>query len=278
MAGNKLFSNLELVARVDSWPYYNEDPERYKEFMSDYYYFLVEGGFAERTAAMQATIRAEVERGEVPELRKLKNELFAAYSADGQHVLDMDGCAVDKFGTKAFGVHMIGYVDTTEGRRYWVPRRSRAKMSYPGMLDNTVGGSLATREKAIDCIVRETEEEASIFPEYTRKNIVSCGTLSYQMTLDDSGRPGCQHQVQDLYEMKFDEYVILKPNDGEVEEFKLMTLEEVKDALARGEFKLNCAITWMAFLIRHGHVTAENEENLIEICVRMHRKHEFFIV
>ena len=79
------------------------------------------GGFAERAAAMQATIRAEVERGEVPELRKLKNELFAAYSADGQHVLDMDGCAVDKFGTKAFGVHMIGYVDTTEGWRYWVP-------------------------------------------------------------------------------------------------------------------------------------------------------------
>lgn len=57
-----------------------------------------------------------------------------------------------------------------------------------------------------------------------------------------------------------------------------MTLEEVKNALARGEFKLNCAMTWMAFLIRHGHVTAENEENLIEICARMHRKHEFFIV
>jgi len=70
--------------------------------------------------------------------------------------------------------------------------------------------------------------------------------------------------------MKFDEDVILKENDGEAEEFKLMTLEEVKDALARGEFKLNCAMTWMAFLIRHGHVTAENEENLIEICARMH--------
>lgn len=88
------------------------------------------------------------------------------------------------------------------------------------MLDNTVGGCLATREKLIDCIVRETEEEASVSPEYTRKNIVSCGTLSYQITLDAIGSPGRQHQVEYLYEMKFDEDVIPKPSDGEVEEFK----------------------------------------------------------
>ena len=43
---------------------------------------------------------------------------------------------------------MIAYVNTKEeGRKFWVPRRSRTKMSYPGMLDNTVGGSLKLGEK-----------------------------------------------------------------------------------------------------------------------------------
>jgi hypothetical protein len=34
----------------------------------------------------------------------------------------------------------------------------------------------------------------------------------------------------------------------------------------------------MAFLIRHSHVNAENEPKLAEIEVRLHRKHDLFVV
>ena len=98
------------------------------------------------------------------------------------------------------------------------------------------------------------------------------------MSRTDDGKPGCQHQVQYLYEIKLGEEIIPKPFDGEVEEFTLMTLEEVQNALACGEFKLNCAMTWMAYFIRYGVVNAENEPNLVEVCSRLHRKHDLFIV
>lgn len=65
-------------------------------------------------------------------------------------------------GVIVFGVHMIAYTKIEDGLEYWVPRWSKTKMIYPGKLDNTVGGSLTSGEKTIDCMVRESAEEASL--------------------------------------------------------------------------------------------------------------------
>jgi 8-oxo-dGTP pyrophosphatase MutT (NUDIX family) len=119
----------------------------------------------------------------------------------------------------------------------------KTKISYPNMRDNTVGGSLRSGEKPIDCIVRESWEEASFPTEYTRETIRSCGALSYQMNVTDEGKPRCQHQVQYLYEMEVSKDMVPVPYDGEVQEFNLMSLEEVVTALRQGEFKLNCGMT-----------------------------------
>ncbi|KAK0506919.1 hypothetical protein JMJ35_010619 [Cladonia borealis] len=232
-----------------------------------------------RTNAMQTTLRSAYNNGTVS---YWANELFPIYSSTGGHILDMDGCGVDPFGIVSYAVHMIAYVTTKgneiETRKFWVPRRSKTKMSYPGMLDNTVGGSLRSGERPIDCIVREAAEEGGVPEEYTREHVKACGTLSYQMDRTDDGKEGRQHQVQYLYEMEVPEGFVPKPCDGEVEEFMLMGIEEVVGALRRGEFKLNCGMTWMSYLVRHGIVDAENEERLVEICARMHRKLDLFVV
>jgi hypothetical protein len=36
-------------------------------------------------------------------------------------------------------------------------------------------------------------------------------------------------------------------------------------------------MVWLAYLIRHGVVTPENEPDLVEICQRLQRKHDLFI-
>ena len=195
--------------------------------------------FEQRTKLMHQTLRSEHEKGNIDALRKWSNELFPIYAANGEHVMDIDGCGVDLFGIVNFAVHMLAYVKTKDGLRFWVPRRSKTKLSYPNMLDNTVGGSLSSGERPIDCIVRECAEEASLPQDYIRENIKACGTLSYQMSRTDDGEPGCQHQVQYIYEIELEEDIVPKPFDGEVQEFSLKSLEEVQDALARGEFKLN---------------------------------------
>jgi hypothetical protein len=76
--------------------------------------------------------------------------------------------------------------------------------------------------------------------------------------------------------MEMSEAWLQVPFHREAQEVKLMTLQEVVAALRRGEFKLNCAMTWMAFLIRHGVVNADNEPQLVEIEARMRRKHDLF--
>lgn len=145
--------------------------------------------FRKRTKLMNDTLRSEHERGEIAGLRWWSDELFPVYAANGEHVLDMDGCGVDLFGVVNFAVHMLAFVNTKDGLRFWVPRRSKTKMSYPGMLDNTVGGSLSSGERPIDCIVRESAEETSFPEDYIRDNIQACGTLSYQMSRTDNGEP-----------------------------------------------------------------------------------------
>lgn len=97
------------------------------------------------------------------------------------------------------------------------------------------------------------------------------------MAVNECGSPGCQLQTQYLYEMELQAGMVPRIGDGEVAELALMTIDEVRDSMRNGEFKLNCNMTWLAFLIRHGHLTAENEPDFLEICARLHRRHDLFI-
>ncbi|KAK3935389.1 hypothetical protein QBC46DRAFT_222241, partial [Diplogelasinospora grovesii] len=127
-------------------------------------------------------------------------------------------------------------------------------------------------EKPIEGIVRECEEEICLDPEYTRSNIRSCGINSFQLTVTDRLEPGCQHQVQYLYEIELRQDVVPQIGDGEVGQLNLLSLEELQKAMRNGEVKLTCNMTYIAFLIRHGYINAENELDLVEICSRLHRR------
>ncbi|KAI3341390.1 hypothetical protein F4824DRAFT_496141 [Ustulina deusta] len=37
------FSALRLIDKVDTWPYFQRDPEAYRMHMVDFFYFFVEG-------------------------------------------------------------------------------------------------------------------------------------------------------------------------------------------------------------------------------------------
>lgn len=310
---NKLIAGNNYRPR--RWPYFQKDPDKYRRHMEHYFYFLIDGykrpfgyvhastipkvswgehwvidekrriltfnggnSISERSHRMKETLQTNPNTDDASAFGKWCDELFPVYDSEGEHVLDLDGAGVDTFGIINYACHLIAFVMTKDGTKYWVPRRAKTKRSFPNMLDNTVGGSLRSGEKLIDCIIRECEEETPMPKEYTRANIKACGLLSYQMTLTDHGQEGCQHQVQYLYEMEMSKNVVPVPNDGEAQEFNLISLEEVISAVRKGELKLNCAMTWLAFLIRHGHINAENEPKLEEITSRLHRNHDLFIV
>ncbi|KAF1994402.1 hypothetical protein P154DRAFT_527115 [Amniculicola lignicola CBS 123094] len=310
------FSSLAIVNRIDRWPYYQKDPAAYRAFMSDYYYFMVEGfpeplGYVhistveafpwpsfwkidhenrflnmsegstriDRTKAMDTTLRQAFEGEDAVIRRTLYNEYLPVRSNSGEYMLDMDLAGVDLFGIVTAGVMLTAYVRTPQGPKYWVQRRSAFKPTFPNMLDTTVGSNLASGERPIDKVVLRALEEASIPEAYTRANIVACGTLTYQMVETNDGRPGSQSHTQYVYEMELAPNVIPKPSslNNEVQKFELMGLDEVLQSLIAGEFKPNIGLTWVAYLVRHGMVNAENEPALSEICARLHRKLDFFV-
>ena len=67
----------------------------------------------------------------------------------------------------------------SHGMKLWIPRRAAGKQTYGGMLDNTVAGGLATGEEPFECLVRESDEEASLPEEVIRMNATLHGTITY---------------------------------------------------------------------------------------------------
>ena len=146
------------------------------------------------------------------------------------------------------------------------------------MLDNTVAGGIATGEEPFESLVREAEEEASLPGEFVRQQATYHGAVTYTYIREgraggESGmiQPECQH----VYDLELPTDVVPKPNDSEVEEFYLWTVEEVREHMAKGEFKPNCALVVIDFLVRRGILTEENEGDYEEIKRRLHRELEF---
>ena len=221
---------------------------------------------------------AEAVKQECFELLKgWRNEKYPVYGPGGEYLLEMERCATPLFGIVSYGAHMTGYVEDETGMKFWIPRRAKNKQTYPSMLDNTVAGGMCTGEKPFECIVREAMEEASLPESVVRASIVPVGCVTYTHVRDPraGGETGLlQPEVEYVYDLKLDPSVIPKPCDNEVEEFNLLSVSEVKEALARGEFKPNCSIIMIDFFIRHGILTAENEPDYLDIVARLHRRME----
>ncbi len=257
-----------------------------------------------------------------------RDELYPVYGPQRRMLFAIERAASALLGVVTYGVHMTAYVRVPPGSgdekkegnnkngsngssssssssdrgsdmRIWVPRRSRTKHTFSGMLDNTVAGGTAVGEAPLTCLVREAAEEAGLPAELVRTRAVACGALAYFYVREAraGGETGLfQPECEYVYDLELGSGnssssgtsgvtaaaaaaaaadVQPRPNDDEVESFSLYSVAEVCAALGRGEFKPNCASVMIDFLIRHGILTPENEPDYIEIQTRLHRRLEF---
>ncbi|KZZ89479.1 hydrolase, NUDIX family protein [Ascosphaera apis ARSEF 7405] len=309
-----MLSNLDLIKACDRAPYPQHGLKEYESFFARYHAFRIQGcdrplGYIMnevvrtfpwpkehwrinpelRTVTLLTSPNATVEhRSEIikktllaakalnqfPELKGWRNELFAIYGPNRVLLANIERAAVGLFGIMSYGVHVTAYVEDEKGLRIWVPRRAKTKQTWPGMLDNSIAGGLASGEKPFECMLREASEEASIPEHIVRSRAKACGMVSYIYIGDgsDKGSVGTlQPDNEYVYDLRLDADTILRPCDKEVEEFKLCSVEEVQAAMARGEFKPNCPVVLIDFFIRHGIITPENEKDYMEIVLRSHR-------
>ncbi|KAF8461382.1 NUDIX hydrolase domain-like protein [Kalaharituber pfeilii] len=237
----------------------------------------------ERSQNILKTLTIWREKGLFKVLKGWRGELYPVYAPRSNVLFEIERSACSLFGLVTYGVHMTAYVRGDKfagGMALWIPTRSRTKPTYPGRLDNTVGGGITSGYTAFETIVKESAEEASLPEDLVREHAKCVGVISYFL-LSNEGTGGeiglMQPEVQICYDLDLTgrEDVVPQPCDDEVEEFELMDLEKVRKALRAGRFKTNCAIMVLDFFIRHNIITPENEPDYLEIVARIHRRLEF---
>ncbi|KAG7661366.1 uncharacterized protein J8A68_005158 [[Candida] subhashii] len=207
-----------------------------------------------------------------------RNELYTAYYPSTEPYFLVERSFSVLLGVVTYGVHLNGYIPANKSSngklKMWIPRRSPTKPTYPGMLDNTVAGGLGYPHGIWETVIKECFEEAGLSQEFIESHAKCVGVTSYLYKTKD-GR--VQPEVEYTYDIEFDNEfdVIPHPEDGEAEYFKLMDIDEILERLYNKEFKPNCGLIIVDFLIRHGLITPENEPHYFEIVNRCHRNLPF---
>lgn len=205
------------------------------------------------------------------------DELYPIYgSLFGPVSIERAGSGL--FGILTFGINLTAYVEGKDGFKIWVPRIAKNESTYSGLLDNTVAGGLAFGEEPLEAIIREATGAASFSEDVVRQGIKAAGSLSYFYIQDaKAGEQSglLQPSIRYVFDLKVDADVVPKPGDSEVEEFSLWALDDLKAAVAEGQFRPSSTLVLLDFFIRHGILTAENEKDYVEICSRIHRKLPF---
>lgn len=234
-----------------------------------------------RTELVAATTHYLRVKSHLKVLKGWRDELWPIYGRSGELLFSMERAAVALFGYMRYGVHLIAYTHcptAPHGIKLWVPKRSQMKTAWPGLFDNTVAGGLMTDEHPLDCVIREADEEASLPGHIVREHAKLAGTIRYIFMGESQPGVGGEYvypECQWVYDLELPESVICEPNDGEVEEFRLCTVDEVREQLAAGRWKPNCAVITLDFLVRMGILTPDNEPCFDEIETRLRREMPF---
>lgn len=167
---------------------------------------------------------------------------------------------------------MTAYTETEAGFRIWVPQRSASLNKWPSALDTTVAGGVRAGESPLECIIHEAAEEASLPEQLIREKITAAGALTYVSQPKDGLDAGLiVPDVLYTFDVQLDNDTVPSPHDEEVKEFRLYTVDQIRQEMFQRKFKPNCALVMIDFFIRHGIISTENETDYLEIVQRLHR-------
>jgi isopentenyldiphosphate isomerase len=214
------------------------------------------GDFDARSAALDEVVRKlEAER-----LIRGRRDEYYPISTDftAKPLAKIERAAIPPFGLRAYGVHMNGYVRRADGIHMWIGRRAKDKHTYPGMLDNTVAGGQPMGIGLLENLVKECKEEASI-PEAMARCAVPVGAITYCMEAEDGLKP----DVQFCYDLELPADFVPRNTDGEIAEFMLWPIAKVAGIVRdTKEFKFNCNLVIIDFLVRHGLIPPDHPDYL----------------
>ena len=213
-------------------------------------------GIEDRTHGVSEVVETLKQSGIVTGWRGENYKVARTYSAPT--VFEIERAAVPLFGTIGCSVHMNGVTWRNGELCMWVGRRSLSKPTEPGKLDQMVAGGQPIGISVKDNLIKECAEEANI-PAKIAALSKPVGAITYCMEQAE----GLRRDVLFVYDLVLPEDFEPENTDGEIECFRLMTMEELSSYVHDTcDFKFNCAIVVIDFLIRHGYIKPNHKDYL----------------
>ena len=225
---------------------------------------VARGDVAAVSRAVDAVVDALVAEKRVP---KWRNETFDVAPRWGAPaVFRLDRGAVPFFGTRAYGVHLNGYLWERGSLHLWVGRRAPDKRVAPDKLDNIVAGGIGNGHGLQETLLKEGEEEASI-PRNLTSDALPAGVVSYRMESEF----GVRDDVLFVFDLEMPADFVPKNQDGEIAHFELMPVSAILDRVRTSDdFKFNVNLVILDFALRHGILRPDDQEYL-DVATGLHR-------
>lgn len=238
-------------------------------FMIDYKLkrITVKGASTEAiNRAFEDVVNAAITAKTFPVLQGRHSEMYPIVGA--RQPITTERFTATLFGIAARGAYMTAYVYGIDRKlKIWVARRGTV-VTHPGMRDTTVAGGITDGHSPLKCIMEEAKVEASLPRKFVKKNVRSAGVITY---VARAGK-GVSPCMMFVYDLKLPIWRKPKPSNEEVAGFELMSVGQIMAAMFNGEFKANCTLVIIDFLIRHGFITPENEANYAKLVRALHRE------
>ena len=167
-----------------------------------------------------------------------RGEQLAVHDQFGHAKGTVERAAVRPLGIATQAVHLAA---RTANGHHWVQQRAFNKSNDPGLWDTLMSGMVSSAETVASALERETWEEAGLKPSQLL-DVERRGVLSIRKPSADGDGAGYVVEDIDWYTCTAPDGVMPVNQDGEVDQFRLMTSEEVADALQRGEFTMEAAL------------------------------------
>jgi 8-oxo-dGTP pyrophosphatase MutT (NUDIX family) len=161
-----------------------------------------------------------------------RNEQLAVRTLDGAQLATVERGAVRALGITTHGVHLHG---CTADNCIWIQQRAWDKKTDPGCWDTLMGGMVSAGDSLENALARETMEEAGLRLEQVQ-NLRHAG--HFTMHTPNSPDNGLEYVVEriDWFECSIPASVTPVNTDGEVQQFKLVSRNELVTMLSNDAF------------------------------------------
>ena len=128
-----------------------------------------------------------------------------------------------------------------------------------------MGGGLSAGLSVLATAVKELEEEAGCLL-HSPTSLESCGAVS----LFNKSEDGLHPQTEFVYDLHLPEDFKPVNQDGEVDDFVLVSPQQLLDLIQSESYKTTSIPVALDWLIRHGVVNSETEDDLPDILEEIH--------